>query len=158
MSMIAPQITVCTATCLGQRQRKHPRYGSFVRGIHRWPVPSYRETNGQNFSVSSRHCGSCNHTLDCTWDSYIFRQCKPVSLRSFDVFYVGLIGPVCGDFTGRRWIPLKKGLWHGAVMFSFICAWIKSRVNNREAGIWDAIAFIMTSFNASLAIEDLEQR
>ena len=32
-------------------------------------------------------------------------------------------------------------------MFSFICVWINSWVNNREAGIWDAIAPIMTSFS-----------
>ena len=27
-----------------------------------------------------------------------------------------------------------KGQWHGALMFSFICAWINGWVNNREAG------------------------
>ena len=27
-----------------------------------------------------------------------------------------------------------KGQWRGALMFSLICAWIKSWVNNREAG------------------------
>ena len=27
-----------------------------------------------------------------------------------------------------------KGQWRGALMFSLICAWINSRVNNREAG------------------------
>ena len=27
-----------------------------------------------------------------------------------------------------------KGQWHGALMFSLICAWIDGRVNNREAG------------------------
>ena len=28
-----------------------------------------------------------------------------------------------------------KGQWHGAVMFSLICAWINGWVNNREAGV-----------------------
>ena len=45
----------------------------------------------------------------------------------------------------RRW-PVNsphKGQWHGALMFSLICAWINSWVNNREAG--DAMALIMTS-------------
>ena len=27
-----------------------------------------------------------------------------------------------------------KGQWHGALVFSFICAWINAWVNNREAG------------------------
>ena len=26
-----------------------------------------------------------------------------------------------------------KGQWHGALIFSFICAWINGRINNREA-------------------------
>ena len=29
---------------------------------------------------------------------------------------------------------LHKGQWHGALMFSFICAWINGWVNDREAG------------------------
>ena len=43
-------------------------------------------------------------------------------------------GHLCGEFTGRRWIPPFKGQWRGALMFSLICAWIKGWVNNREAG------------------------
>ena len=41
--------------------------------------------------------------------------------------------PLCGEFTGHRWIPLTKAsdaeLW-----WFFICAWINGWVNNREAG------------------------
>ena len=34
-------------------------------------------------------------------------------------------GPLCGEFTGHRWIPLPKSQWRGALklMFSLICAW-----------------------------------
>ena len=35
--------------------------------------------------------------------------------------------PVTGEFP-------TKGQWRGALMFSFICAWINGWVNNREAG------------------------
>ena len=42
-------------------------------------------------------------------------------------------GPLCGEFTGHRWIPLKCQ-WHEALMFSLICAWTNSWVHNREAG------------------------
>ena len=38
---------------------------------------------------------------------------------------------------GIRWSPVNsphKGQWRGALMFSFICAWINGWVNNREAG------------------------
>ena len=38
-----------------------------------------------------------------------------------------------------------KGQWRGALMFSLICVWVYHWVNNREAGIWDAIGSIMTS-------------
>ena len=44
-----------------------------------------------------------------------------------------------------------KGQWHGALMFSFICAWINGWLNNREAGDlrrhhahYDVIVMLMT--------------
>ena len=37
-------------------------------------------------------------------------------------------GPLCREFTDHR------GQWRGALMFSSICAWVKSWVNNRETG------------------------
>ena len=44
-----------------------------------------------------------------------------------------VIGPLYGEFTGHRWIPLTKAsdaeLW-----CFFICAWINDWVNSREAG------------------------
>ena len=54
-------------------------------------------------------------------------------------------GPLCGEFTGHRWIPLTKAsdveLWF--VLRS--APWINGRVNNVRLVIWDAIALIMTS-------------
>ena len=38
---------------------------------------------------------------------------------------------------GIHWSPVKsplKGQWHGALVFSLICAWINGSVNNGEAG------------------------
>ena len=38
---------------------------------------------------------------------------------------------------GIQWSPVNsphKGQWHGALMFSLICAWINGWINNREAG------------------------
>ena len=44
-------------------------------------------------------------------------------------------GHLCGEFTGHRWIPRTKAMqWHGALMFSLICAWINTWANNGEAG------------------------
>ena len=45
-----------------------------------------------------------------------------------------ITGHLYGEFTGRRWIPLHKGQWCGALMFSLICVWINGWVNNRAAG------------------------
>ena len=43
-------------------------------------------------------------------------------------------GPLCGEFTGHRWIPLTKAsdveLW----CFLWSAHWINGWVNNREAG------------------------
>ena len=44
-----------------------------------------------------------------------------------------VIGPLCEEFTGHRWIPHTKNQWRRALMFSLICAWINDWVNNREA-------------------------
>ena len=44
-----------------------------------------------------------------------------------------VIGPLCGEFTGRRWIH-RKGQWRGALMFSLIFAWINGWANNSKAG------------------------
>ena len=41
-------------------------------------------------------------------------------------------GPLCGEFTGRRWIPRTKA--SDALMFSLICAWTNVWANNRGAG------------------------
>ena len=42
--------------------------------------------------------------------------------------------PLCGAFTGHRWIPLTKASDAGALKFSLICAWTNGGVNNRDAG------------------------
>ena len=45
----------------------------------------------------------------------------------------------CPFVRGIHWWPVNfphKGQWRGALMYSFICAWINGWVNNREAGDW----------------------
>ena len=44
-------------------------------------------------------------------------------------------GPLCGEFTGHRWIPHTKA--SDAELWCFWSApWISGWVNNREAGDW----------------------
>ena len=42
-------------------------------------------------------------------------------------------GPLCGEFTGHRWIPHTKASDAELYCFS-IWAWINGWVNNRKAG------------------------
>ena len=43
-------------------------------------------------------------------------------------------GPLWGEFSGHRWIPLTNGQWRGALVFSLICAWADGWANHRHAG------------------------
>ena len=43
-------------------------------------------------------------------------------------------GPLCGEFTGHRWIPLTKASDAELLMFSLIRTRINDWVNNRKAG------------------------
>ena len=43
-------------------------------------------------------------------------------------------GPLCGEFTGHRWIPLTKASDVGLWCFLWSAPWINDWVNNREAG------------------------
>ena len=45
-----------------------------------------------------------------------------------------LTDPLWGGFNGDRWIPLTKGQWRGALLFSLICAWTNGWENHRVAG------------------------
>ena len=57
-------------------------------------------------------------------------------MKSSNGIIFRVLGPLRGEFTGHRRIPLTKasdaGLW--CIMCSLICAWINGWVNNREAG------------------------
>ena len=67
------------------------------------------------------------------------KYCQPRSLWLFMMTssngnILRVTGPLCGEFTGPRWIPPHKGQWRGALMFSLICTRINGWVNNGDAG------------------------
>ena len=75
-------------------------------------------TQKKLFKGSVRYSYHCGYTMMTSSNGRIFRvPC-----------------PLCAEFTGHRWIPLKNGQWRGSLMFSLICTWINGWVNNREAG------------------------
>ena len=43
-----------------------------------------------------------------------------------------ITGPLYGEFTGHRWVPLTRSSDAELCFFSLICAWINSGENNRE--------------------------
>ena len=84
----------------------------------------------------------CDHTLtviDAPWS--MFRTCTLSSTYVIihdDVIKGNIFrvtGLFCGEFTDHQWIPLAKASYApgGALMFSLICAWINSWVNNRDS-------------------------
>ena len=58
-----------------------------------------------------------NYTSSSGMDS---RNCHD-NVKKWKLFRV--TGPLWGESTGHRWIPLTKVQWRGALMFSLICAW-----------------------------------
>ena len=58
-----------------------------------------------------------------SWTKFIM-----MTLSNENIFRV--TGLLCGEFIG----PPQKGQGRGALMFSLICTWINSWVNNPEAG------------------------
>ena len=75
-----------------------------------------------------------HHNAGADIDLYYISRTKGLShgmMTSSNGHIFRVTGPLCGEFTGNS--P-HKGQWHGALMFSLICAWINDWVNNREAG------------------------
>ena len=161
MNVIASQITSLTIVYSniysGTDQRKHQSSASlaFVRGIRWSPVNSSHKgpvtwkmfpfddvimftfTRSHSLSISLTH--SLSLALSCQKLRFVMMptllsQVAPEVLlwqpmmasSSGNIFCV--TGPLCGEFTGH------KGQWHGALMFSLICIWINSWINNHEAG------------------------
>ena len=67
----------------------------------------------------------------CTWTLLVTGWIMMTSSNG-NIFRV--TGHLCGEFTGDRWIPRKKGQWLRALMFSLFFAWINGWANNGEAG------------------------
>ena len=72
--------------------------------------------------------------VDEHWLVYRYLGIGTLLMTSSNENLFRVTGPLCGEFTGHRWIPRTKGQWRGALMFSLNCAWVNGWVNNREAG------------------------
>ena len=74
-------------------------------------------TKTQSQSVS--HCK--------TWDAYL----RIMTSSNRNIFSV--TGPLCGEFTGNRWIPSHMPVTRSFDVF-FFYAWTNGWVNSRDAG------------------------
>ena len=62
-----------------------------------------------------KHTSKCQLTMMTSSNENIFR----------------VTCPLCGEFTGHRWIPAHKIQWCGALIFSLLCA-----LNKQSWGWW----------------------
>ena len=71
------------------------------------------------------------HIILLKWDTDLSTAKKLIMTSSNgNIFRV-----TCPFVRGiHRWIPLTKGQWRGALMFSLICGWTNGWANNRDAG------------------------
>ena len=67
----------------------------------------------------------------CVWAQFLTFISHMMTQWNGNIFRV--TGPLCGEFTGHRWIPLTKASDAEFWCFFLICAWMNSLVNNHEA-------------------------
>ena len=96
----------------------------FVRNAD---VPSDHFVYAHSQWDTTLHCNVVSHWLDACTKWFL---CSKWGRYQMETFF-RVTGALCGEFTGHRG---HKGQWRGALMFSLICAWTHSCVNNREAG------------------------
>ena len=62
-----------------------------------------------------------------------FQTATAIMMTSSNWNIFRVIGRLCGEFTGHRWI-LRTEASDAVLLFSLICVWINCWANNREAG------------------------
>ena len=64
------------------------------------------------------------HASRCCIYIVIIRRCRLGIMTSWNGGIFRVTGTLCWKFSSHRWITLRKGQWHGALMFLLICGWI----------------------------------
>ena len=145
------------------RHPSHPGRGHGSLTCHMTQFERSDWLRSANFTNIMIECVSNHHRLDCSFDSLYMQSTKSTSkLRiigpllgavcysapggfsptracnawwrhQMEFFFFRVTGPLYGEFTGHRWIPLTEASDAEFWRF-FICARINGWVNNREAG------------------------
>ena len=63
---------------------------------------------------------------------WIYHTHRNSMMTSSNGYIFRVTGPLCGEFTGHRWIPLTKASDAELLMFPLICAWTNGHLNNRD--------------------------
>ena len=92
------------------------------QGLHRSLLDSYHKRPVK--------CGDLMVSLNLTWNRLLNNMMTPSNVNIIHV-----IGPLCGGFTGHRWIPLTKASEAEILCFLWPEPWINGWLNNREAGV-----------------------
>ena len=146
-------------TLIGKKLLMMIIVGKLLKGVYQthlcswyFPFPYFQsiplQASGE-FSQASRH--SCSLSTDgsgfppITW--LVSNTCHPsmhpppilkysknlMTSSNGNIFRV--IDPLCGEFTGYRWIPLTKASDADLfAKFALIWSWTNGSVNNRDAG------------------------
>ena len=77
----------------------------------------------------------CHHfELERQIDANLHVTMSPHMITSSNGHIFRITGPLCGEFTGHRWIPHTKASDTEIWCFLWSVPWINSWVNNRQAG------------------------
>ena len=151
MSTIVSQITsitiVCSTVYPGAKRRKHQSFASlaFVWRTHRWMV------NSPHKGPATR---KCFHLMTSSWTQRLAQNdhgrrgnglswINHTTVMSLSVWvhddvikweHFPRYSPFGREIHRSPATSPHKGQWRGTLMFSLICAWINSWVNNGEVG------------------------
>ena len=99
--------------------------------VHFFHTKSYSDNSAKKGKIV-QSTGSCVGKYISSDTVYHIVRFSIMTSSNGNIFRV--TSSLCGEFTGRRWIPLTKGNQPGALMFSLTCAWTNGWTNN-----WDPI-------------------
>ena len=145
MTTVASQITSLTVVYSivysDPDQRKHQSSASLaiVRGIHRdrWIPRTKGQLRGKCFHLmTSSWNGSITLSIMCiTWKNLRPEvRLSSLMMTSSKRIIFRVTGPLCGEFTGHRWIPLTKPSEAGLWSFLYLC--LNKRLSKPSWGWW----------------------
>ena len=94
----------------------HPECNSTIYRIQLW-VNISRLQNSR-WSICARWSQILHK--EYIWNFICYSAYSLSMMTSWNGNIYVVIGPLCGEFTGHRWIPCEVQ-WRGALMFSLIC-------------------------------------